>query len=73
MSFIVICMYRPPSAKDIFYDQFETILKHCNSKREIIFMGGLNINWDNKSDTKKLKQLADKYNLTQTIKKDQQE
>lgn len=31
-------------------------------------MGDLNINWDSKSDRKKLKHLADKYNLTQVIK-----
>lgn len=42
MSFTVICMYRPPSAKDVFYDHLQTILNHCNSKKEIILLGDFN-------------------------------
>lgn len=67
MSFTVICMYRPPSAKDSFYSQLETILNHCSSIEEVILMGDLIIKWDNASDRKKLKQLVDKYTLTQII------
>ncbi|OON91327.1 MAG: hypothetical protein ATN33_01430 [Epulopiscium sp. Nele67-Bin001] len=68
MSFTVICVYRPPSAKDVFYDHLQTILKHCNSKKEIILLGDFNVNWDSKSDKKKIKHLTDKYNLIQIIK-----
>lgn len=67
MSFTVICMYRPPSAKDIFYNQLETVLNCCNAQREIILMGDLNVNWDSKPERRKLKQLTDKNNLIQTI------
>lgn len=28
MSFIVICVYLPPSVKDVFYDHLQTILNH---------------------------------------------
>ena len=68
MYFTVICVYRPPSAKDVFYDHLKTILNHCSSKKEITLLGDFNINWDIKSDRKKIKQLTDKYNLTQIIK-----
>ena len=53
MSFTVICVHRPPSAKDVFYDHLQTILNHCNTKKEMILLGDFNINWDIKSDRKK--------------------
>ena len=68
MSFTVICVYRPPSAKDVFYDHLQTILNHCKFKKEIILLDDFNVNRDIKSDRKKIKQLTDEYNLTQIIK-----
>lgn len=67
MSFIVICMYLPQLVKNEVYDQLEIILKNCNPKKEIILMGDLNINWNNKSERGKLKQIMDKHYLTQII------
>lgn len=68
MSFTVICVYRPPSAKEVFYDHLQTVLNHCNSNKEIILLGDFNINWDIKPDKKKIKQFMDKFNMTQIIK-----
>lgn len=50
MSFTVLCLYRPPSAKVDFYDQFKALLNSCDFNNELILMGDLNVNWDNKSD-----------------------
>lgn len=45
-------LFRPLSAKDLFYSQFKPILKHCDPKMGIIIsISDLNINWD-KSDRK---------------------
>ena len=41
MYFTVICVYQPPSAKDVFYDLLKTILNHCSSKKEITLLGDL--------------------------------
>lgn len=46
MSFILICMYRKPSAKLDFYDQLKQLLNHCDLKKEVIIMGDFNINWN---------------------------
>ena len=67
MSFTVICVYRPPSSINTFNDQLKIVLKCSDFKRETILLGDFNINWDNKPDRKKLKQLTDNHNLTQVI------
>lgn len=67
MSFTVLCLYRPPSAKVDFYDQFKVLLSCCDFNNEVILIGDLNINWDNKSDKKKLKEITDHFGLTQMI------
>ncbi len=67
MSFIVICLYRPPSTNNIFYEYLHNILKQCDGKKEIILMGDFNINWDKKSERKKLKEITNKLNLSQLI------
>ncbi len=67
MSFTLICLHRPPSSKNTFYDQLKTVLKYSDFKRGTILLGDFNINWDNKLDRKKLKQLTDNHNLTQVI------
>lgn len=62
-SFIVICLYRQPSAKVYFYDQF----KDCNFNKDVLILGDFNVNWDNKRDRKNLKLITNYYNLTQLI------
>lgn len=46
MSFIIICLYCPPSARSDFYDQLKLLLNHFSSDSEIILVGDLNVNWD---------------------------
>ncbi len=67
MSFIVICLYRPPSTNNIFYEHLHNILKQCDGKKELILMGDFNINWDKKTERKKLKEITNKFNLSQLI------
>ncbi len=63
-----MCVYRPPSANDIFFKQLTEILKECYHNKEIILMGDFNLNWEDKLKRKKLKTIADKYLLNQIIK-----
>lgn len=44
MSFIVLCVYRPPNATSDFYTGLTKILK-TYERKEILLMGDLNINW----------------------------
>uniref|UniRef100_A0AAR2J957 Reverse transcriptase domain-containing protein n=1 Tax=Pygocentrus nattereri TaxID=42514 RepID=A0AAR2J957_PYGNA len=67
MSFIVICLYRPPSSNSLFYEHLYSILKECDEKKELILMGDFNINWENKQDRKRLKEITDKFSLTQLV------
>lgn len=67
MSFTILCLYRPPSAKVDFYDQLKALLSCCDFNYEVILMGDLNVNWDSKSDRKKLKEITDNFGLTQMI------
>lgn len=67
MSFIVICIYRKPSAKVDFYEDLKTLLDSCNHKKEILLVGDFNINWNNKADRKNLKSVTDHFNFTQLI------
>lgn len=67
MSFILIGLYRPPSSNSLFYEQLRSILKSCDSKKELILMGDFNINWENKPSRKKLKEITDCFNLTQIV------
>lgn len=68
MTFVVICMYRKPSAKIDFYSDLKTLINLTNLKKELILMGDFNINWDNKKDRKNLKHITDYFNLEQLIK-----
>lgn len=68
MSFILICLYRPPSSTIAFYDNLHKLLKQCQERKELILMGNFNINWENNSDRKKLKDITDKFNLTQLVR-----
>uniref|UniRef100_A0A3B3CCL8 Reverse transcriptase domain-containing protein n=1 Tax=Oryzias melastigma TaxID=30732 RepID=A0A3B3CCL8_ORYME len=67
MSFVVIVIYRPPSAKDIFFTHLTEILKKCNNK-ETILLGDFNINWLDKSNSKKLRQITTKFQMMQMMK-----
>lgn len=69
MSFILICLYRHPSAKVEFYDQLKRVLNSCNHNKEVIIIGDLNINWDDKQGRKNLKRTMEYYNLEQLIEK----
>ena len=45
MSSIVICLYSPPSANSLFYEQLHDMLKECDGKKEILLVGDMvNIN-----------------------------
>ncbi|XP_034043076.1 uncharacterized protein LOC117525349 [Thalassophryne amazonica] len=68
MSFTITGVYRPPSANDAFYDQLTEMLRECNHNKELILMGDFNLDWGDSVRRKKLKGLADKYNLDQLIK-----
>ncbi len=68
MSFILIGLYRPPSANETFYDQLTDMLKECNHNKELILMGDYNLNWEDKGKRRKLKTITDKYNLQQLIR-----
>ena len=59
MSFSLICLYRHPSATVEFYDQLKHIFNACNFDKEVIVLGDLNINWDDKKCRKKLKEITE--------------
>ncbi len=52
MSFILIGVYRPPSAKAVFFDKLKTVFRECNFGKEIIILGDFNINWEDKLSKK---------------------
>ncbi len=68
MSFILIGVYRPPSAKSVFHEKLCTVLRECTSGNFVILMGDFNINWEDKSSKKALKQITDRFDLTQLVK-----
>ena len=59
---------RPPSAKAIFFDKLETVLKECSSGQEILVMGDFNVNWEDKGTSKALQRVSNKFDFTQLIK-----
>ncbi len=67
MSFILICLYRHPSAKKDFYDQLKTMLNLIGPNKELIILGDFNVNWDDKQGRKNLKLTTENYNLKQLI------
>lgn len=68
MSFIVLCVYRPPNAASDFYTGLTKILK-TYERKEILLMGDLNINWLDKGKRKHLKDIVNSIQMTQLIKK----
>lgn len=68
LSFVLVVIYRPPSADNSFYENFERLLKESNLDKEIIIMGDFNINWEDKPSRKKLKQITDRFDLTQVVR-----
>ena len=57
MAFTLIGMYRPPSTKSVFFDQFNSMLRECDFGKEVILMGDFNINYEDKSCRKTLKRI----------------
>ena len=68
MSYNVIVLYRPPNAKDVFFNNLSGVLKKCDGK-EVVLMGDFNLNWLDKTRRKKLKDITTKFQLTQMIEK----
>ena len=68
MSFTLIVIYRPPSSNISFIDKFKEILRQCDFKKEVIIIGDLNLNWEDKTSRKELKQITDGFNLVQMVK-----
>lgn len=66
--FILIGVYRPPSAKSVFHEKLCTVFRECTSGKEVILMSDFNINWEHKSSKKALKQITDRFDLTQLVK-----
>lgn len=67
MSFTVIGIYRPPGAKSVFFEELNTLVKECNSKKEIMLLGDFNINWLDKVKRKVLKGMANVFDFQQVI------
>lgn len=68
MSFTLIVIYRAPALNNSFYDELKNVLCQCDFKKEVIVMGDFNLNWEDTSIRKKLKQVVDGFNLVQLIK-----
>lgn len=67
MSYTILGIYRPPSTKNAFFEQLKALLRECDFDSEIIILGDFNINWENKTDRKSLKQLADTLQLVKGL------
>ena len=52
MSFTLIVIYRPPSSNVSFYEKFREVLQQCDFNREVIVIGDMNVNWEDKSSRK---------------------
>lgn len=68
MFFSLIVIYSPPSSNIDFYEKLQNMLANCNFDKEVIIMGDFNVNWEDRSVRKKLKQITDRFDLTQVIK-----
>lgn len=68
MSFVVLAVYRPPSATNVFFDCLSVILKQYQAK-EVILMGDFNLNWLDKTRRKKLKNIIKTVQMIQMINK----
>lgn len=67
MSFTVIGIYRPLSAKAVFYEKLDALIKGCDTNKEIILLGDFNINWNDEVQRKKLKITTGHYDFRQII------
>jgi len=67
MSFVLIVIYRPPSSNITFYENLKQLLKQCDFNKEVIIMGDFNINWEDKTVRKNLKQITDHFDMKQII------
>ncbi len=67
MTFTVVGIYRPPSSSSIFYDHLINLLKGFDRNKEFILVGDFNINWNEKSNRKKLQEIVCHFDLIQLI------
>ncbi len=67
MTFTVVGIYRPPSSNSMFYDHLRNLLKGFDRNRELILVGDFNINWNEKSNRKKLQEIVSHFDLVQLI------
>ncbi len=67
MTFTVVAIYRPPSSNSMFYDHLRNLLKGFDRNRELILVGDFNINWNEKSNRKKLQEIVSHFDLVQLI------
>jgi len=67
MYFAVFAVYRPTATNE-FYDCLNVILKQCGNM-EVILMGDFNLNWQDKTGRKKLKDIAKTFQMMQIIHK----
>lgn len=56
MYLTIMGLYQPPTSDISFYDHLNAMLKECDHKKEIIFMGDFNMNWGNKICKKKIRE-----------------
>nr|XP_055025620.1 uncharacterized protein LOC129415608 [Misgurnus anguillicaudatus] len=68
MSFSLIVLYRPPNSNIDFYEKLQSMLSNCNFDKEVMIMGDFNVNWEDRVVRKNLKQITDRFDLTQVIK-----
>ena len=52
----------------MFFDHLSDVVKKCNGK-EVLLMDDFNLDWLDKTCRKKLKDIANKFQLTQMIEK----
>lgn len=65
---MLIVLNHPPSSNKIFYDQFKNLLKSCDLRKEILLMGDPNVNWEDKTMSKTLRQVTYSFDLCQVVK-----
>lgn len=68
MIFTVVGMYIPPSSNSIFYDHLRNLMKGFDPNKELILVGDFNINWNEKSNRKKLQEIVSHLDLIQLIR-----
>lgn len=65
MSIIMVGLYRPPPSCNCLYEELQVIITGCNWEKEVILCGDFDINWLDKSNSKRLKQITSSHNFSQ--------